>query len=95
MKSEMDIRAELYSNIILSGGTTMLPGLPERLTREIQKLAPSATSQKVKVIAMPERKFSVWVGGSILSSLSNFQVMWITKSEYDESGPQIVHRKCF
>ncbi len=95
MKSEMDIRSELYSNIILSGGTTMLPGLPERLTREIQKLAPSATSSKVKVIAMPERKYSVWIGGSILSSLSNFQVMWITKSEYDESGPQIVHRKCF
>ena len=95
MKSEMDIRSELYSNIILSGGTTMFSGLPERLTREIQKLAPSATSSKVKVIAMPERKYSVWIGGSILSSLSNFQVMWITKSEYDESGPQIVHRKCF
>jgi actin beta/gamma 1 len=95
MKSDLDIRKELYSNIILSGGTTMFNGLPERLTKEIQKLAPSATSSKVKVIAMPERKYSVWIGGSILSSLSNFQCMWITKSEYDESGPQIVHRKCF
>jgi actin-related protein len=95
MKSDLDIRKDLYSNIILSGGTTMFPGLPERLSKEIQKLAPSATSSKVKVIAMPERKYSVWIGGSILSSLSNFQVMWITKSEYDESGPQIVHRKCF
>jgi actin-related protein len=95
MKSDLDIRKDLYSNIILSGGTTMFSGLPERLTKEIQKLAPSATSSKVKVIAMPERKYSVWIGGSILSSLSNFQVMWITKSEYDESGPQIVHRKCF
>lgn len=95
MKSDLDIRKDLYSNIILSGGSTMFPGLPERLSKEIQKLAPSATSSKVKVIAMPERKYSVWIGGSILSSLSNFQVMWITKSEYDESGPQIVHRKCF
>jgi actin-related protein len=95
MKSDMDIRKDLYSNIILSGGSTMFSGLPERLTKEIQKLAPSATSSKVKVIAMPERKYSVWIGGSILSSLSNFQCMWITKSEYDESGPQIVHRKCF
>lgn len=95
MKSDIDIRKDLYSNIILSGGTTMFPGLPERLTKEVQKLAPSATSSKVKVIAMPERKYSVWIGGSILSSLSNFQCMWITKSEYDESGPQIVHRKCF
>jgi actin-related protein len=94
-KSDIDIRKDLYSNIVLSGGTTMFPGLPERLTKEVQKLAPSATSSKVKVVAMPERKYSVWIGGSILSSLSNFQVMWITKSEYDESGAQIVHRKCF
>ena len=95
IKSDIDIRKDLYSNIVLSGGTTMFPNLPERLTREVQKLAPSATSSKVKVIAVPERKYSVWIGGSILSSLSNFQCMWITKAEYDESGPQIVHRKCF
>ena len=37
----------------------------------------------------------VWIGGSILSSLSTFQQMWISKQEYDESGPSIVHRKCF
>lgn len=47
------------------------------------------------VVAPPERKYSVWIGGSILSSLSTFQQMWIAKSEYDESGPSIVHRKCF
>jgi actin-related protein len=46
-------------------------------------------------VAPPERKYSVWIGGSILSSLSTFQQMWISKSEYDESGPTIVHRKCF
>merc|ERR1712088_877235 len=43
----------------------------------------------------PERKYSVWIGGSILVSLSTFQAMWITKAEYDEAGPSIVHRKCF
>ncbi|TKR82578.1 hypothetical protein L596_016277 [Steinernema carpocapsae] len=43
----------------------------------------------------PERKYSVWIGGSILASLSTFQQMWISKQEYDESGPSIVHRKCF
>ncbi|EPB75402.1 hypothetical protein ANCCEY_05511 [Ancylostoma ceylanicum] len=42
-----------------------------------------------------ERKYSVWIGGSILASLSTFQQMWISKQEYDESGPSIVHRKCF
>jgi len=50
---------------------------------------------KIKIIAPPERKYSVWIGGYILASLSTFQQMWISKEEYDESGPAIVHRKCF
>ena len=48
------------------------------------------------MLGTPERyKYSVWIGGSILSSLSAFQQMWTSKQEYDESGPSIVHRKCF
>jgi actin beta/gamma 1 len=93
MKCDVDIRKDLYANIVLSGGTTMFPGIAERLTKEIVALAPSV--MKVKVVAPPERKYSVWIGGSILSSLSTFQQMWISKAEYDESGPAIVHRKCF
>ena len=92
MQCDVDIRRDLYQNIVLSGGTTMLPGIGERMTKEICALAPSTV--KVKVIAPPERKYSVWIGGSILSSLSTFQQMWISKAEYDESGPTIVHRKC-
>ena len=53
------------------------------------------STMKIKIIAPPERKYSVWIGGSILASLSTFQQMWISKQEYDESGPSIVHRKCF
>jgi actin-related protein len=93
MKCDVDVRKDLYNNIVLSGGTTMFPGIAERLNKEVVLLAPS--SMKIKVIAPPERKYSVWIGGSILSSLSTFQTMWITKAEYDESGPGIVHRKCF
>lgn len=95
MKSDLDIRKDLYSNIILAGGNTMFDMFPERMCKEIQKLAPSTTSSSVKVIALPERNYSAWIGASILSSLNNFQIMWITKSEYDDAGPQIVHRKCF
>merc|ERR1711890_124099 len=65
----------------------------ERLQTEVAKRAPS--SMKIKVIAPSERKYSVWIGGSILSSLSTFQGMWITKADYDECGPSVVHRKCF
>jgi len=93
MKCDVDIRKDLYSNIVLSGGSTMYPGIAERIHKELTQLAPSSIT--VKVIAPPERKYSVWIGGSILSSLSTFQQMWITKNEYDESGPSIVHRKCF
>jgi len=83
----------LYGNIVLSGGTTMFPGMADRMHKELVALAPS--TMKVKIIAPPERKYSVWIGGSILSSLSTFKQMWISKEEYDESGPSIVHRKCF
>jgi len=93
MKCDVDIRKDLYANIVLSGGTTMYPGIGERMSKELTALAP--TAMKIKVVAPPERKYSVWIGGSILSSLTTFQTMWITKSEYDESGPSIVHRKCF
>ncbi|XP_061183420.1 actin-3-like [Saccostrea echinata] len=93
MKCDVDIRKELYANTVLSGGSTMYPGIADRMQKEITALAPS--SVKVRIIAPPERKYSVWIGGSILASLSTFQQMWISKQEYDESGPSIVHRKCF
>jgi len=93
MKCDVDIRKDLYANIVMSGGSTMYEGLAARLEKEMISLAPS--TMKIKVVAPPERKYSVWIGGSILASLSTFQQMWISKQEYDESGPSIVHRKCF
>eukprot|EP01052_Picozoa_sp_SAG31_P004909 SAG31_NODE_210_length_20286_cov_22.684748_2_plen_78_part_00 len=77
----------------MSGGTTMYAGIAERVQKEVTALAPPAV--KIKVIAPPERKYSVWIGGSILASLTTFRQMWITREEYDEAGPCIVHRKCF
>jgi len=93
MRCDIDVRKDLYANIVLSGGTTMYPGIGDRMQKEVIDFAPS--SIKIKIIAPPERKYSVWIGGSILASLSTFQTLWITKDEYDESGPAIVHRKCF
>merc|ERR1719376_1252990 len=89
MKCDIDIRKDLYANSVLPGGTTMYPGIADRMQKEIAALAPS--TMKIKIIAPPERKYSVWIGGSILASLSTFQQMWISKQEYDESGPAIVH----
>merc|ERR1712054_14216 len=92
MSCDVDIRKDLFSNIVIAGGCSCFPGIAERLTKEIVGLAPS--TMKIKVVAPPERKYSSWIGGSILASLSTFQQMWITKGEYDESGPSVVHRKC-
>ncbi|KAL6326689.1 hypothetical protein AAG906_010863 [Vitis piasezkii] len=102
MKCDVDIRKDLYGNIVLSGGTTMFPGIADRMSKEITALAPS--SMKIKVVAPPERKYSVWIeapswhpqhfpAGLLLFCKDLY--MWIAKAEYDESGPSIVHRKCF
>ena len=93
-KCKENIRKDLYNCIILSGGTSMFNGLPERLTKDVKALAPESMKEEVKVIASPERKFAVWIGGSILSSISTFESEWITKEEYEESGSTIVHKKC-
>ncbi|ERM99458.1 hypothetical protein AMTRI_Chr12g233950 [Amborella trichopoda] len=92
-RCDVDIRREMYGNVVLSGGTTMIPGLAPRLAKELGSLAPE--SVRVRVIAPPERKYSVWIGGSILASLSTFEQMWITKEEYMDTGSSIVHMKCF
>ena len=92
MKCDIDIRHYLYSNIILSGGNTMFPGLAERIKKELTCLA--STGVRINVISPPERKYSTWIGGSILASMTDFSKMCINSSEYDEYGPSIVHRKC-
>ncbi|XP_067378382.1 actin, cytoplasmic 2-like isoform X1 [Channa argus] len=92
MKCDVNIRKDLFANTVLSGGNTMFPDIAERMQKEITALAP--TSMKIKIIASPNRKLSVWLGGSMLASLPTFKQMCISKKEYDESGPNIVHHKC-
>ena len=92
-KCDVDFRKDLYANIVLSGGSTMLPGFADRMQKEMTSLAPD--NMKINIIAPPERKYSTWIGGSILASLPTFQSLWISKEEYDESGASIVHKKCF
>ncbi|XP_052274028.1 actin, cytoplasmic-like [Dreissena polymorpha] len=93
MKCDVDIHKDLLANTVLSGGSTMFPGMIDRMQKEINAIA--QTTMKIKIIAPPERHHSAWLGGSILASLSTFQGMWIRKQEYDEVGPRIVHLKCF
>jgi len=93
MKCDIDVRTDLFGNIVLSGGTTMYRGIAERMEKELKALTPA--SMKIKIVAPPERKYAVWIGGSILGALASFQDMMITKAEFEEDGVGIVHRKCF
>jgi len=96
MRTDVDVREELFGNIILNGGSTMFRGLAERLQKEVGRLLDDeASACKVDVIALPERTHAAWIGGSVLASLPSFQQMWITREEYEEAGPAIVHRKCY
>lgn len=85
-----ELQAELYAHVALGGGNTCFPGFGERLEKELSQL----TTNKVKVYAGPKRAISASIGGSIISSLSTFQAMWIPKEEYDELGPAVVRRRC-
>ena len=94
-KADLEIKKELYSNIFLCGGNTLFNGFAERFQKQIS----SSNKQiiKLKIITHPsntERKFSTWIGGSILSSLGTFHQLWVSKAEFEEHGAKIIERKC-
>ncbi|CAL0312455.1 unnamed protein product [Lupinus luteus] len=94
-KCDVDIRRELFSSILLAGGTASMQQLKERIEKDLLEESPQAA--RVKVIGSgnaTERRFSVWIGGSILASLGSFQQMWFSKSEYEEQGASYIQRKC-
>ncbi|KRY00370.1 Actin-5C [Trichinella pseudospiralis] len=93
MKCDVDLRKKLYENIILSGGSTMFPGIGKRMKKEIKALAPERVNVNIHI--SPERKYLVWIGGSNMASLDAFQNMWVFYKDYEEYGSAIVHRKCF
>ncbi|XP_069919818.1 uncharacterized protein [Oryctolagus cuniculus] len=83
----------LLGHILLSGGTSCLSGLQSRLQREMEELVSPALT--VKVISCPFSAYGAWVGGSILCSLSTFEDMWLTSSEYSEVGSSVACRRSF
>merc|ERR1712154_47500 len=92
---DVDIRTQCMRVVVVCGGQSMLKGLVERLGKELSCTVPFSYRFKLQFNDTPrERLFSPWLGGSILSSTSHFQNMWITKEEYQEIGSSVVHRKC-
>ena len=83
----------MYDNIMLTGGTTNLPGILERLEKELAALRPDVP--RISVISPPDRRHAVWAGGAALAGTSRFMHMWVNRKEYAEGGAKIINRKCF
>ncbi|XP_043256981.1 actin-related protein 2 isoform X1 [Colletes gigas] len=100
--ANIDIRSELYKHIVLSGGSTMYPGLPSRLEREIkqlylQRVLKNDTSKlnkfKIKIEDSPRRKHMVFMGGAVLAEIAKDRdSVWITKEEYEEKGLSVLKK---
>ncbi|CAB9499443.1 Actin-66 (Fragment) [Seminavis robusta] len=90
MKSDIDLRSKLYSQIVLAGGSTLFQGFGDRMLYEVRSRSPSHT--RIRISAPPERLHSAYVGGSILASLATFKSMWVSRADYEEHGSAILHR---
>ncbi|XP_054042018.1 actin-like protein 7B [Rissa tridactyla] len=91
-KCDGDINKKMLRNILLCGGSTMMEGFADRFQMELARMCPS---DNLIIAASPQRKSSVWIGGSILASLHSFQELWVYSSEYEEHGPSCIFKKCF
>ena len=91
MKCDIDLREKLFSNIVLTGGTSLFPGFHNRIKKELNKL----TTSNIKIIATSDSLLATWVGGSILASLSTFGSKWMSRQEYNEKGPWFVDQKFY
>lgn len=79
---DLDLRKDLYANIVLSGGTTLTKGFGDRMLTEVKNLVSRET--KIKIYAPPERKYSTWIGGSILAGLSTFRKVRMSRWTTEE-----------
>jgi len=91
LSSPMDMRKDLQNNIVIGGNFSKIPGISDRLSRELADIDFEVFANCKILLG---EKDCAWIGGSILASLSSMEHLWITKAEYDEQGPNVVQRKC-
>lgn len=91
MKSDLDFRSTLFEQVVLAGGSTLLPGFGDRFLNDLRQRAPAHT--RIRIFSPPERINSAWIGGSILASLATFKNMWVSRADYEENGASLLHRK--
>jgi actin-related protein 4 len=91
---DADQRPLLLSNIVVTGGSTLLYKFNDRLNYEINSIYPSTRNKLIAPGSVVERKYAAWIGGSILASLGSFHQLWISRKEYEEHGANIVEKRC-
>ncbi|CAM9929264.1 unnamed protein product, partial [Scytosiphon promiscuus] len=94
-QSDADARKEMVGNVVLTGGGSLFEGMPERITSELTNSLPSAFKVRKDSSTLVARRFSVWIGGSILCSLGTFQQLWLSKRQYEEQGPDMAESRRF
>uniref|UniRef100_A0A8C8SE30 Actin like 10 n=1 Tax=Pelusios castaneus TaxID=367368 RepID=A0A8C8SE30_9SAUR len=87
-----ECKEDMTGNIVLSGGSSMFPGFPERICSELEALL-HGKGYRIKILATPKRSTAVWAGGSMVASLKSFRHVWMRKGEYQECGAAYVHKK--
>lgn len=102
-EADIDLRAEFYKHIVLSGGSTMYPGLPSRLEKDMKELylrhvlkgrKENLSKFKLRIEDPPRRKHMVFLGGSVLADIMKTQdQFWISRAEWEEHGERIIGKK--
>jgi len=92
-KADLDLRKQLFGEVVLAGGSTLFPGFGDRLLNEVRKLAPK--DLKIRISAPAERQLTTWQGGSILASLTSFKQMWWRRDEWNEHGDSLLFDRKF
>ncbi|KAK8073447.1 actin-like protein 2 [Apiospora phragmitis] len=100
--ADVDVRSSLFKAIVLSGGSSMYPGLPSRLEKELKQLwltralggNPERLGKfKVRIEDPPRRRHMVFLGGAVLANImADKESMWISKQEWEEQGPKILEK---
>ena len=85
----------MYDNIVCAGGNTFLPGFLQRFNKDMKSLVPEHVKDNINAIAAPEKKNSVWVGGTVFCSVFSSKFWWVTKKEFSDKGNLALHRKCY
>jgi actin-related protein len=97
MKCDIDIRNSLYQNIVFGGGNTLFPTLGERFQKELKAIVAPHHSNIINIITPKERKYSAWIGGTVLANRAptEGECQWVTTQDYEEFGISVIHQYWF